>query len=190
MEKLDESNDKKEQIKEDSNDEKEQTKSIDNTVTVDPPVTKEPIYHRCEIFNSVLSFFNRYLKNVDIRKLWLYQLIHTIFITAIGIVVLFNCNLLHLMILLIIVSLDAISVVILHECPLSILERRHTGDCLCDERYLRLKKTGISYDCNHEYEKQIELLINVWIFISGKCLAIIIFNLLNIKLVNYNNIYK
>jgi hypothetical protein len=183
MKKVDESINKEE--------EKETTIPIDKPVIKDKdqPEDKKEIYHRTEIFNSVLSFFNKYLKYVDVRKLWLYQLIHTLFITAIGIIVLFDCNLVHLMMLLIIVSLDAISVVILEECPLSILERRHTGNCLCDERYKKLKDSWISYDCNHEYEKQIELLINVWVLISGKCLTIIILTLMNIKLVNYNNIY-
>ncbi len=169
----------------------EQETIIDKPVIKEEPepVSTKPIYHSSTSFNSVLSFCNRYLKYVDIRKLWVYQVMHSLFILILGFIILFDSNLVHLMIALIIVSLDAISVVILQECPLSLLERKYTGTCMCDTRYENLMKSGIAYGCNHEYEKQIELLINVWILISGKCLMIVLFNLINVKLVNYNNLY-
>jgi hypothetical protein len=160
-----------------------------NAPTTPAEVEHDKVYHRCFTFNCVLSFCNNYLKDIDIRKFGLYQMLHTLFIWLIGFIMLFDCNIIHLIILLMIVSLDAISVVILHECPLSILERKHTGTCLCDVRTFMLKRSGISYHCDHEYEKQIELLINVWTLISGKCLALIFFNFVNIKLINYNNLY-
>ena len=48
---------------------------------------------------------------------------------------------------------------------------------------------GIMYNCDHEYEKQVELLINAWMLVSGKMLFILFLKTLNIKLTNYNNIY-
>ena len=59
-----------------------------------------------------------------------------------------------------------------------------------DDRDELLGALGISYDCNHEYEKQIELLINVWMMVAGKCMCIIVMKMFNIKLFNFNNIYS
>lgn len=146
-------------------------------------------FHSCDIFNQVMSFCHPYLKNFDLRKHYLYQAIHTIYIWAVGAILLFDCNLIHLMVLLIILSLDAISIVILHECPLSILERRYCGVTLADTRTVILKNSGIAYNCSHEYEKQIELLINIWTLIAGKCMGVVVLNMLNIKIVDTWNVY-
>jgi hypothetical protein len=146
-------------------------------------------FHSCNALNQVMSFFHPYLKNFDLRKHYLYQLIHTIYIWAVGAILLFNCNLVHLIVLLIIISLDAVSIVILHECPLSILERRYCQITLADFRSTTLKNSGIAYNCNHEYEKQIELLINIWTLIAGKCMGIVALNMLNIKIIDKWNVY-
>ena len=47
----------------------------------------------------------------------------------------------------------------------------------------------IMYNCDHTYEKQIELLINIWCIIAVKCLIIIFLNMFNIKLIDLNKIY-
>ena len=116
-------------------------------------------------------------------------LIHNIFIFAVGFILLFNNNLFYLAVLLIIVSLDALSVVILHECPLTTMEKKYMNISSCDIRNNILKNSGIVYNCDHDYEKQIELLINVWMLIAGKCLCIIFFKTFQLKLFNHGNIY-
>jgi hypothetical protein len=118
-----------------------------------------------------------------------YKYIHFLFIFLIGFVAVFNNNIFHLIIILIIISLDALSVVILHECPLTKLEQKYLNTNSCDERSNHFKKAGIVYKCEHEYEKQIELLINAWLIIALKCMLIIFLRTFNFKLQNYSNIY-
>lgn len=52
-----------------------------------------------------------------------------------------------------------------------------------------LKNLGISYRCNHVYENQLELLINVWLLFTFKCFFIIILKTLRIPLINHYNLY-
>jgi hypothetical protein len=108
----------------------------------------------------------------------------------ISFIVLFSTNLTHLAVMFIIVSFDAFAIVVTHACPLTALERKYIKRSSCDDRDELLGALGISYNCKHEYEKQIELLINVWLMVAGKCMCIIIMKMFNIKLFNYNNIYS
>jgi hypothetical protein len=101
----------------------------------------------------------------------------------------FNTNIIQLCCTLIVVSLDAFSIVVLHGCPLTHLEQKYLNTNTSEERYQFFKNCGISYSCQHEYDKQIELLVNVWLLIAVKCLLIICFNTFNIKLQNTNKIY-
>ena len=102
----------------------------------------------------------------------------------------FSTNLTHLAVLFIIVSFDAFAIVVMHACPLTALERKYIKRSSCDDRDELLGALCISYNCNHEYEKQVELLVNVWLLVAAKCMCIIIMKMFNIKLFNYNNIYS
>lgn len=119
----------------------------------------------------------------------IYTYIHHLFVLLVAFIFSFNNNITHLCILLIIVSLDAFSVVVLHGCPLTQLEQKYLHKNSCEKRSKQFQNAKIMYKCDHEYEKQIELLINIWMLISGKCLLLIFFNTFNIKLHNYNNTY-
>jgi hypothetical protein len=119
----------------------------------------------------------------------IYTYVHYVIILLVGFVFSFNNNVVHLCILLIIVSLDAFSIVVLHGCPLTHLEQKYLHTNSCEERSDFLKNIGIVYKCDHEYEKQIELLINIWTLIAGKCLLLLFFKTFHFKLHNYNNIY-
>ena len=46
------------------------------------------------------------------------------------------------------------------------------------------------YKCDHDYERQIELLVNVFLLIALKCLTILFLRTINLKLYNYNNMYE
>jgi hypothetical protein len=124
-----------------------------------------------------------------IRDLNMYEIIHNTFIFLVSVVFIFSLNVVHLIILLIIVTLDAFSIIALHNCPLTILEKKYYKKSSNDKRDEFLKELGISYNCNHIYEKQIELLINVWLLVAGKCLLIMFFNMFNIHLNNNNQLY-
>jgi len=143
--------------------------------------------------NIIRKTFKYLYEKFDLRAVQestIYRHTHDTFIFLISFIVLFNTNLLHLAIIFIIVSFDAISIVILHGCPLTALERKYIKRSSCDDRDDLLNALGISYHCNHEYEKQVELLINVWMMVAGKCMCIIGLKMFNIKLFNYNNIYS
>ena len=137
------------------------------------------------ISNFILDNFS--LRNIGINKF--YMLLHSWFIGLLVFVALFNNNVFHLIILLIIISLDAFSVVVLHQCPLTLLEKKYLKISSSELRAELLKNMNIVYQCDHEYEKHIELLINSWTVIAGKCLIILFLKTINLKLYNYNNIY-
>ncbi len=119
-----------------------------------------------------------------------YRHVHDTFIFLVSFIALFSMNLTHMTVLFIIVSFDAFAIVVRHGCPLTALERKYIKRSSCDDRDELLGALGISYNCNHEYEKQVELLINVWMLVAAKCMCIIVMKMFNIKLFNYNNIYS
>jgi len=128
------------------------------------------------------------LKNISVKKF--YIIIHMILIFLVSFAFIFSTNIIHLIIILIIVSLDAFSIVVLHSCPLTILEKKYMRESSSDVLKKCIKNLGISYNCNHVYENQIELLINVWLLIAIKCLSVIFLRITNIKLTNYYGLYK
>lgn len=140
------------------------------------------------IIRDISNFFSNYLKknNLSIKIVgWYYQFIHYFIIILIGIVMLFNNNPFYLTLLLIVISLDAFSIVILHNCPLTILEQKYLKTSLVKDRMKNFRKSKIMYRCNHIYEQQIELLINVWCLVACKILFI-----LTMKTINKNIIFQ
>jgi hypothetical protein len=119
-----------------------------------------------------------------------YYVSHCILMLVGVFIICFNINIIHLCCTLIIISLDAFSIVVLHGCPLTQLEQKYLNTNTSEERYNFFKKCGIVYSCQHEYDKQIELLVNVWLLIAIKCLVLIGLNTFHIKLHNTNEIYK
>jgi hypothetical protein len=73
-----------------------------------------------------------------------YVIIHNTIIVLIAGLTLFNTNLIHLSVLLIVVSMDALSIVVLHGCPLTQMEQKYlnsqsfkasgTGNVVCVEK--------------------------------------------------------
>lgn len=118
-----------------------------------------------------------------------YMTFHMIFIFCVSFIFAFNTNILHLCILLVVVSLDAGAIVFLHGCPLTLLERKYLGTDDCEFRRQTIQKMGIMYKCDHEYEKQIEVMINTWSLIACKILFLILFKTFQLKLQNYDNLY-
>jgi hypothetical protein len=142
------------------------------------------------IVRNVSCLINENINWSDYIRGYTYTFIHNIIICSIAFVGIFSSSWVHLTCLLIVVSLDALSIVVLHECPLTSLEKKYLGVSGSDNRTYILKKAGIMYKCNHNYEKQIELLVNVWCLIACKILIIIFFKTFHIKLNDDGNIYK
>lgn len=118
-----------------------------------------------------------------------YMSLHMFFIIGVTFVFIFNTNITLLCALLIIVTLDAAAIVFLHGCPLTHLERKYLGVDDCEMRRKVIEKCSIFYKCEHEYEKQVEVMINIWSMIASKILILLICKTLNWKFVNYNNFY-
>ena len=102
-----------------------------------------------------------------------YQWMHNIIIFGGVIVILFNNNPIHLIIMLILVSLDAFANVVCHNCPLTSLERKYLGNSLSHERRKLLKDSGIMYKCSHIYESQVELIVNIWTMVAAKIVVVL-----------------
>jgi len=102
-----------------------------------------------------------------------YTLCHYIIIGFGSFIMLLDNDPVHLIILLIIISLDAIANVILHNCPLTALEQKYLGKSMANDRRKQLKKAGILYKSRRLYESQLELLINCWTMIACKILVIL-----------------
>jgi hypothetical protein len=138
--------------------------------------------------NTILDFFQKNgLTNKFIGIV--YTFLHYVIMLTGVFIASFNVNIIQLCCTLFVVSLDAFSIVVLHGCPLTQLEQKYLNTNTSDERYNYFKKCGIVYTCHHEYDKQIELLVNVWLLIAIKCLVIICLNTFHIKLANPNQIY-
>ena len=118
-----------------------------------------------------------------------YMVYHYLFMVLGSFIILFNTNLKHLFYTLLFLCIDSFAIIVLHNCPLTHLEQKYLKTNLVDERSNFFKNCGIVYTCEHEYEKQIELLINVALFIVMKCLVLIMLNTFHIKLHNTNNLY-
>jgi hypothetical protein len=159
------------------NDTKKEIK--DNKEKID--TNKNVIRQFGNLVNNIFSF-NR-LKGL------LYFNVHMYILFIIGFATLFTTSVTVLIILLVIVSMDALSIVVLHECPLTTMEKKYLGITSCEIRNEFLYNAGIMYTCDHDYDKQIELLINVWTLIAGKCLAIIFLQMFCIKLFDVSKIY-
>ena len=81
----------------------------------------DPSQNICrKMTNIVNDLFN--LK--ALRYTQYFTEIHEIFIFLVSFVGLFNNNIAHLSVLLLIISLDAVSIVMLHECPLTTMEKK------------------------------------------------------------------
>lgn len=149
---------------------------------------KEKIDTNRNIFRQFGNFFNS-IFNFNRLKGVMYFNVHLYMMFIIGFATLFSTSIATLIALLVIVSMDALSIVVLHECPLTTMEKKYLGISSCEIRNEFLYNAGIMYTCDHDYEKQIELLINVWTMIAAKCLLIIFLQMFYIKLFDVSNIY-
>ena len=137
---------------------------------------------------NILNFFKHHgLSNIVIG--YTYIILHYIIMIGGAFIIMFNTNIIQLCCTLIIVSLDAFAIVVMHGCPLTQLEQKYLNTNTSKERCDFFKKCGIVYTCEHDYDKQVELLVNVWVLVVAKCLLITCFNTFQIKLQNTNQLY-
>ena len=99
-----------------------------------------------------------------------YQIVHWVYAVSVALLVLFEMNMAHLCILLLVVSSQTAGLVLMQGCPLTLLERRHTTKT----HKQALQRLGIGYECDHEYESSLETMIHVWLAISLKLLVLML----------------
>jgi len=134
--------------------------------------------------------FVKHFNLADFLKGSYYLTFHTFFVIVVVFITLFNTSIIDLVVLLTVVSFDALSIVVLHGCPLTHMEKKYLGISGMDLHNLGLKHMNICYDCDHLYEQQIELMINVWSIVVFKIFIILLFKMFNLQLYNSNNLYN
>ena len=127
--------------------------------------------------NKINPFLNKIVGNY-------YWILHIFIMLSCGTLLLFDNNICHLTILLNIACLDCIACIFLHDCPLTILEKKYLKTSIVKNKTIFFKNANISYKCNHRYEKTLEFLTNIVSFIVGKITFLLILKMFDIKLNN------
>ena len=174
------------------NTKKKKSKKVKNLV-----ISKEKINIKEEEIISILprNVVREFLNNVinkDLKSKILgsyYIIIHSLIMYFGMSIILFSNNIYHLFAILLFVSIDALSVVILHDCPITLLEKKYLDSSMAQLKEQQLKECNIVYKDNHLYETQIELLINLASIIILKILVLIFMDLFNIQKPNYPEIF-
>ena len=129
------------------------------------------------ISNIIKPYLNKIIGNY-------YVLLHCSIMLCSGIILLFDNNISHLLILFNIACLDCIACVVLHDCPLTILENKYLYNSIVKDKSDILKKSNILYKCNHQYEKTLEFLTNMVSFIFGKIIILMLMKLFKLQINN------
>jgi len=137
-----------------------------------------------KVDNIVRNFFNNILsKNFKEKILGTYYYTLHGLILFLGVfILLFSINKFYLVLLLIIASCDALAIIVLHQCPLTMLEQKYLGKNISEERMKLLNKIGIVYKCNHVYEYHLEILINMISVITIKIFFLICFDIFGLDI--------
>lgn len=90
-----------------------------------------------------------------------YGILHIVIMVCCATVLLFDNNAIHLIIMFNLLSVDALTCVLLKNCPLTILEHKYLKKSWIGERFKLFKELSIDYQCNHEYESTLEILMNM-----------------------------
>jgi len=90
-----------------------------------------------------------------------YAILHVVIMITCCTVLLFDNNAIHLIIMFNLLCADALTCVLLKNCPLTILECKYLKKTWISERFKIFKELPIGYKCQHEYESTLEILINV-----------------------------
>ena len=104
-------------------------------------------------------------------------------------IILFSNNIIYLSALLVIIITDVCSVVIIHDCPLTYLERKYLGSSFIKGFIKIIKKLGIHYRDIDAYEYQLEILGIAWTFVAFKILILILIKTFNIPYESHIVIY-
>jgi hypothetical protein len=113
-----------------------------------------------------------------------YWLLHIFIMSCSGIILLFNNNIYHLLVVLIFSCLDAVACIFVHDCPLTLLENKYMNKSMVDTKFFFMNNSNILYKCEHKYEKTLEFLTNMIAFLYGKIIFLILMKLFSFKVNN------
>ena len=139
-----------------------------------------------KIDNIIRNFFNDILSKSFKEKFLgtYYYTLHGLILFLGVFILLFSINKFYLLLLLVIASCDALAIIVLHQCPLTMLEQKYLGKNISEERMKLLNKIGIVYKCNHVYEYHLEILINMISVITIKIFFLICFDMFGLDIFN------
>ena len=136
-----------------------------------------------KICKKITKFFKKYIPKKILG--YYYQFIHYLIILLGAILILFCNNISYLLIIILLVSLDGIANFICHDCPLTILEKKYLKKSLCQNKKKFFKNMKILYKCNHVYETQVELIVNVWALLACKIMILLILKTFSLNYILY-----
>jgi hypothetical protein len=128
------------------------------------------------------------LKSIITKEM--FSTFHYIYMYFIVFIIIFNTNIYHLFILLMIMTLDALAIICIHECPITYMEKKYVKETDAELGNRFMKKLNISHNCDHVYEQQLGSVIIVLYFIALKCISIMVLQSFNIKLTDYSGLYN
>jgi hypothetical protein len=109
-----------------------------------------------------------------------YATCHSILVHLIIFVLLFSSDIIYLSCIFNLLAVDAISIVILHDCPLTILEQKYLKSSMAKIRNKVFKKAKIAFKCNHQYESSLEAVLNLLTLIGIKIGYVIMLKMYNL----------
>jgi hypothetical protein len=110
----------------------------------------------------------------SVFKSYYYTVIHSLLIFVYGYILLFHHNINHLLVLLIIVSLNICAIMLFQDCPITKLEKKYSSNSIVEQRILYLKNHVFMYKGANRYESQLECVLNFWCLIAGKIFMLMI----------------
>ena len=112
--------------------------------------------------DSILYYiFNKHLQEYFQRLIGNYYVCLHIGIMTLGIyIIIFSMNPYALLFVINVLAIDAFTIIILHDCPLTMLERYYIKHSSVFWRLDNLRKSGIKYSLQNEYDIQLEVVIN------------------------------
>lgn len=128
------------------------------------------------------------LKSIITKEM--YSHFHYIYMYFVIFIIIFDTNIYHLFILLMIMTLDALAIICIHQCPITYMEKKYVKETDAELGNRMMKKLNISYNCDHVYEQQLGSVIIVLYFIALKCISIMVLQSFNIKLTDYSGLYN
>ena len=118
--------------------------------------------HKSNFKNSILTYIYNPLFTNCIKAYIgsYYAIIHTCIMLLSSFVICFINDINYLFILLIFLSINAFTNITLHDCPLTMLEKKYLNNSIVDERIKSIKNFNINFETINSYESQLEFIIN------------------------------